>query len=519
MPTPSRSTNALDESFVIAQWAVRTDAAAALVQMAARYAANDSEVAKVVREREDLQWKWRAEDKRLSQALAVGNKSLTDGTREKLRDIVVQMNAANDRLRTDMPKFAELASIRPVSVVETQKWLDPNEALVAWTVGDVESYAFVVRKDRATFFRVPLKASEIAEIVRGLRESLDRRGRLPVEMPPFDTSKAYALYQQLLAPAEPLLAGATSLNHCAGRCLAEPAACRSGDRGAACADRRRCRLQSGSMARAAVCADRDAGRLVIDFVTPIRRGAPCRKTLHRLRRSGLHLKGIQTVSLFGGSAANVDGLRHLPPLPPLPDTASELRAEAQALGAPATSVYLRQDATVTKVKSLNLSDERVVAFATHGLVAKDVPAPAEPALALTPPAEQTKEDDGLLRASVVSQLKLNADWVVLSACNTAAADGTPGAEGFSGLAKAFFYAGARSLLVSHWPVDSAATVKLTTSAFHALESNPAIGRAEAFHRAMLAMIDGAGKTDNPASQAHPFYWAPFVVIGEGGRGK
>ena len=235
----------------------------------------------------------------------------------------------------------------------------------------------------------------------------------------------------------------------------------------------------------------------------------------------VQVRDIQIVNLFRGGAANVDGVRHLPPLP---DTAGELRAEAQALGAPPSSVYLSQDATVTKVKSLDLSDVRVVAFATHGLIAGDLPALAEPALALTPPSVPTEEDDGLLRASGVSQLKLNADWVVLSACNTAAADGTPGAEGLSGLAKAFFYAGARSLLVSHWPVDSAATVKLTTGAFRALksdkkESDQKIGRAEALRRAMLAMIDEAGKSANPAREAHPLYWAPFVVVGEGASGR
>jgi CHAT domain-containing protein len=120
--------------------------------------------------------------------------------------------------------------------------------------------------------------------------------------------------------------------------------------------------------------------------------------------------------------------------------------------------------------------------------------------------------------------KDSADWVMLSACNTAAADGTPGVEGLSGLAKAFFYAGTRSLLVSHWPVDSAATVKLTTSAFRALktdqkESDQKIGRAEALRCAMLAMIDGAGTSGNPANEAHPLYWAPFVVVGEGGTGR
>jgi CHAT domain-containing protein len=114
---------------------------------------------------------------------------------------------------------------------------------------------------------------------------------------------------------------------------------------------------------------------------------------------------------------------------------------------------------------------------------------------------------------------LNADWVALSACNTAAADGTPGAEGLSGLAKAYFYAGARSLLVSHWPVDSAATVKLITSAFRVLESDQKIGRAQALRSAMLATIDDAGKSANPAGEAHLHYWAPFVVVGEGGTGR
>ena len=79
----------------------------------------------------------------------------------------------------------------------------------------------------------------------------------------------------------------------------------------------------------------------------------------------------------------------------------------------------------------------------------------EPALVLMPPKVGTKADDGLLLASEIAQLKLNADWVVLSACNTAAGEG-PDGEGLSGLAKAFFYAGTRALLVSHWRISSQA---------------------------------------------------------------
>src|SRR6185295_17935018 len=99
-------------------------------------------------------------------------------------------------------------------------------------------------------------------------------------------------------------------------------------------------------------------------------------------------------------------------------------------------------------------------------------------------------DDGLLTASEVTGLKLDADWVILSACNTAAGDA--GGEALSGLARAFFYAGARALLVSHWPVSSDAAVRLTTTAIAALEADPSIGKAEAMRRAMLAEIERGG---------------------------
>jgi CHAT domain-containing protein len=224
-------------------------------------------------------------------------------------------------------------------------------------------------------------------------------------------------------------------------------------------------------------------------------------------------RGITTASLFRGAEALTDRLRDLPRLP---ETAGELRAEAKALGAPESSVHLGPDVTVTSLKRFDLADTRVVAFATHGVVAGDLPQLAEPALVLSPPARPTPEDDGLLRASQVSQLKLNADFVILSACNTAASDGKPGAEGLSGLAKAFFYAGARSLLVSHWPVDSDATVKLTTGLIRATAQDPSIGRAEALRRSILAMIDGAKDSNE---DAHPSLWAPFILAGEGGAGR
>ena len=175
-------------------------------------------------------------------------------------------------------------------------------------------------------------------------------------------------------------------------------------------------------------------------------------------------------------------------------------------------MFLGERATETLVRSEDLSRYRVIAFATHGLVAGELTGVAEPALVLTPPDEGSEADDGLLTASEIATLKLDADWVILSACNTAAADGTPGTEGLSGLAKAFFYAGARALLVSHWSVDSEAAVAITTGMLGEMAKAPEIGRAEALRRSMLAMME----TDGKDQFAHPMFWAPFVIVGEGG---
>jgi CHAT domain-containing protein len=195
---------------------------------------------------------------------------------------------------------------------------------------------------------------------------------------------------------------------------------------------------------------------------------------------------------------------------PLPESADELCAVARSLGAPESDIWLGARANEAEVKKLSDSGElaayRILHFATHGALAGELSAGAEPGLILTPPAEATPEDDGYLSASEIAGLKLNADWVILSACNTAAG-GAEGAEALSGLARAFFYAGARSLLVSHWAVDSASTVKLITKA---LSTDKSVGRAEALRRSMLAMIESGDQ-----KEAHPAYWAPFVIVGEG----
>jgi CHAT domain-containing protein len=182
---------------------------------------------------------------------------------------------------------------------------------------------------------------------------------------------------------------------------------------------------------------------------------------------------------------------------PLPETADELCDVTHDLGVdPKTHLYLGAVATETKIKQLSengsLAKYKIVHFATHGAVAGQVSRASEPGLVLTPPDKASETDDGYLSASEIAALKLDADWVILSACNTAAGDAR-GAEALSGIARAFFYAGARSLLVSHWEVASDATVKLITKVVAELKADPQIGRAEALRRSMMSMIDTGKK--------------------------
>jgi CHAT domain-containing protein len=217
-------------------------------------------------------------------------------------------------------------------------------------------------------------------------------------------------------------------------------------------------------------------------------------------------RGSRSVaSVFRGQSPNADALRTLSPLPA---AAGELKALAAALGASPADVHLRERATEARVKSLDLSRKRVLAFATHALMAGDMGS-GEPGLVFTPPSTAGERDDGYLAASEAALLDLRAEWIILSACNTAAGK-TPGAKGLSGLARAFFLAGARSLLVSHWSVWDDAAGRITTSTIKAYQANPGLGRAEALRQAALAVMQDASSP----RFAHPAAWAPFVLVGE-----
>ena len=183
-------------------------------------------------------------------------------------------------------------------------------------------------------------------------------------------------------------------------------------------------------------------------------------------------------------------------------------------------VFTGARANEKTVKTLDLSGYRVIAFATHGLVPGDLDGLTQPALALSAPQVADVDGDGLLTMEEILGLRLNADWVVLSACNTASGKGA-GSETVSGLGRAFFYAGARALLVSNWPVETTSARELTTDLFRRQQADRRITRAKALQETMNALIDSPGFVDHRTgkvvfSYAHPIFWAPFTLVGDGG---
>jgi len=142
----------------------------------------------------------------------------------------------------------------------------------------------------------------------------------------------------------------------------------------------------------------------------------------------------------------------------------------------------------------------------------------QPALALSAPDVAGTDGDGLLTMDEILGLKLDADWVVLSACNTGSGAGA-GAEAASGLGRAFFYAGTRALLLTNWSVHSASAKDLVTDLFRRQAENAALNRAEALRQAMIALLDGPGYQEDGQSlfaYAHPIFWAPYSLMGDGG---
>jgi CHAT domain-containing protein len=563
-----QSSTSPEDGFELAQWALQTSSAQALAQMSARGAKGSGPLAQLVRERQDMVARRQTEDKQLLVAVGRGDAAASEALRKSLASLDLALDAIDARLSSEFKDYAELANPKPQTIASTQGLLDDNESLVLFLdapqFGNLpgETLIWVMTRADARWARIDLASQALIERASALRCGLDRDswvgegkqrclnllaidvGKAPESGNPlpFDLARAHQLYQALFGQVEDLIKGKRLLIVPSGPLAQIPFHVLV--------------TEQPDMAPTANEAFRRAAWLAKSNMITVLPSVSSLKALREYAKTSHATKPFAGFGnpLLNGSDAN-DGLRaelararqHCAqaPLPriarmtgrdmtmpqqrgglvdvanvraqvPLPETADELCAVARLLGVPESEIRLGARATERELKQLSeggdLARYRIVHFATHGVLAGELKAGAEPGLILTPPDEATPEDDGYLAASEIASLKLDADWVILSACNTAAA-GTESAEVLSGMSRAFFYAGARALLVSHWAVNSDATVKLITKTLSTMAADKSVGRSEALRRAMVALIE-----QGEPHEAHPAYWAPFVVVGEGAAG-
>jgi CHAT domain-containing protein/tetratricopeptide (TPR) repeat protein len=526
-----------DEAFAAAQISLQSAAGDALARSAAKIAAASEGIGPAAQHFEEAV----AEREQVERALAApqaGKPPDADAqtalaARKQALDTGIARLAGE--IATRDPLYWDLRSPRPVGVAALRgtggeaPLLQPGEALLLFLTppGQSRGFVFAVTREKAAWARIGMDGDTLRRQVETLRKAIDPGAyglpdRKSDEGRPFPRASAYALYQALLAdsavqdairdkpvllwvPSGPL----TSLPP--GLLVTAPPQ-------GADTDQTQLRATKWLLREKAIAL------------------LPSVSSLRVLRRLQSHRRPAPDPLLafadpdFGAGIAAPAGSRGVPrsfrayyrdgrplaealrTLPPLPQTKIEGEALVHALGAGPEALLTGPAASKAALMARNsdgrLGRVRVLEFATHGLVAGDAGSMAEPALAL---AAGARPDDMLLGASDAATLKLHADWVLLSACNTASPDG-PEAEGLSGLSRAFFYAGARALLVSHWSVADAVAARLVPAVLLAQRADPSVSNAEAVRRASLAVLD-----DKSIDAADPFYWAPFTLVGDPGR--
>jgi CHAT domain-containing protein/Tfp pilus assembly protein PilF len=418
------------------------------------------------------------------------------GTTQAIAAAEQQLRALDDRIGKLVPGYASLTSFEPSTLAAAQARLGRGQALVLYGQDADGLVVMAVTRDKVVASETPIASRRFSDLQRKLRASIEN-GVLTDGTAAFDRRTAWRLYQLLFpAPIAQALRGSRDLAILTSGMLAS--------------------LPFGTLVTAPPEGDDADPQALRDTAWLVRRHAV--STLvsaaslaeggrHRSRPHGFAGIGAPILSApalaenLSGTLPAVDPAQ----LPPLPGAERELQAMARNVPGE-RHLYMGAQATEAAVKAAPLSRAGVIAFATHGLVGGAYRNLVEPALVLTPPTDTTDGEDGLLTASEVAQLKLDADWVILSACDTSAGE-SENAPTYSGLARAFVSAGARALLLSHWPVRDDVASRLTLRTVEAAHGRTS--RAEALRRAQVEVLRD---TKVPGS-AHPATWAPFVLVG------
>ncbi|MFT0877856.1 CHAT domain-containing tetratricopeptide repeat protein [Rhodopseudomonas sp. G2_2311] len=562
---PSSRLLLASKAFEKAQWVLDSRASQSIRQMVARASAmGGTASSNNFRTRQDLVARWRTLKEQRDVAVRGGTWSSNSS---QSTTIVAEMNAIDDQLieldrllATDRPEYLRIAAPSSVEIESLQKVLHADETLVLPLFVPANGsepalvYVWSVRNDGLSWNRIEDIGETVEQTIAALRCGLDTsswkadRGfgcsafglrytdddLLDHRPLPFDTQRASRLFDRLFGPLSNDLLGRDIILVPSGALSSLPLQVlvtqrpRATDGASDVAWLVKSSPVSVVPSVSAFLALRmaanpsRANRTMAGFGNPLLDGKSDDPNSTRLAREAKNSETCATVGQFhvATSVEAAERLQARSPVldaatlrrqPPLPETADELCKIAGNLKADPADVWLGARATEHIVKHLSRIGEleryRILYFATHAALADQVSGATDAGLILTPPPTASEEDDGFLSASEIATLRLDADWIVLSACNTAGGL-KHGEEPLSGLAQAFLYAQARALLVSHWAVDSKATVQLMTSTFARMSEDPKIGRARALQQAMIEMAKSSEYLNRPE------IWAPFVFVGD-----
>lgn len=480
----------------------------ALRRMAVRVAAADPDLGRAVADLESLR------QKEAALQLALGRLQLNDayappaeeeeGLRAGLADVRRHRAALEGELLARFPSYGGLITPRPASLASIRRLLRHDEALLRILTTENATWTLLVRGDGLVrLLRSAVGREQLAREIQQLRMALTFEHGIV----PYDTQRAWALFRSLFSDLPPELGGIGHLIVVAdGPLTSLPLAVLPVEPPAGAGYHNVAWL--GTRHAISVLPS------VAAFELLRARTAPARATLAFLGVADPVLGGegpMRGAVAQALAACLQDGLFEpavLRAMPSLPETADESRQVAAAIGGRSQLLHGSRASEAT-LRNMPLDRYRVIAFATHGLLPGELPCRNEPGLVLTPPASASGEDDGFLTAGEVATLRLDAEWVVLSACNTAGPDGSLGGGALSGLATGFAYAGARALLVSHWDVLSEPNVTLIAETFRRHTADPAQGKARALLAARRLLA-------SDPERAHPAIWAAFELVGDGG---
>ena len=504
----------LAEMFTAAQLGQGGITSQQIAQAAARLQENarDPHVAEAIRHREDASSKLQAlytqRDAQMSAGGAGANgvpSADTTAIDNQIKKTQADLADADSALQAASPKLGQLEQeVVPSSQVLAA--LHPREALIEITAGPTDGWVFVLRGNGITVGKMPIGINEVDKLVRAVRASIILTDHLPT----FDVADARKLYDVTLGTVTASLEGIDHLVVAPpGPLLALPFEV----------------LLTGPADPARLAAAPWlASRFTLAHVPSPANFTGLRKIAGDTRATQpwfgfgdfVPVTVKQASGTFSGTAcAESAGL--LASLPQLPFARRELDAARTILGAGPQDQLLGAGFTVPAVEKAHLKAFRVLHFAAHALLPSELHCQSEPAIVTSDPAGATDVSGALLTSSDVAQLDLDAELVILSACNSGGAGGSTAGESLSGLARAFFFAGARSLMVTHWSVNDQVAAFLVAGVLQRMHADPSLGVAGALRATQLSMLQQAGQ-GLPPEIAAPFFWAGFAVIGDGGGG-